>query len=124
MINHTQVETQRNKLTTSLVETKKTLDETTSQLKEDLRKVVTRAEREQTMKLLNLQLYDLRMNEEATKTAARYGGACLEEFSADLNAQTITALSAITRTFPQLHSFSEYFRTEFIFKTRVPPFIP
>lgn len=53
------------------METKKALESTTSVLKEDLRVVVTRAERAQTMKLLNLQLYDLHMNEEATKTAAK-----------------------------------------------------
>lgn len=68
----TQVESQRDKLTETLVETKKSLEDRTNVLKEDLRQVVTRSERAQTMKLLNLQLYDLHMNEEATKTAARY----------------------------------------------------
>ena len=66
-----QVESQRDKFTETLVETKKSLEERTNVLKEDLRVVVTRSERAQTMKLLNLQLYDLHMNEEATKTAAR-----------------------------------------------------
>ena len=66
-----QVESQRDSFTETLVETKKALESTTSVLKEDLRVVVTRAERAQTMKLLNLQLYDLHMNEEATKTAAK-----------------------------------------------------
>ncbi|KAL5250554.1 hypothetical protein ACHWQZ_G016325 [Mnemiopsis leidyi] len=66
-----EVESQRDKLTETLVETKKSLEDRTNVLKEDLRQVVTRSERAQTMKLLNLQLYDLHMNEEATKTAAR-----------------------------------------------------
>ena len=66
-----QVESHRDSFTETLVETKKALESTTSVLKEDLRVVVTRAERAQTMKLLNLQLYDLHMNEEATKTAAK-----------------------------------------------------
>ncbi|XP_063686993.1 arf-GAP with coiled-coil, ANK repeat and PH domain-containing protein 2-like [Bolinopsis microptera] len=66
-----EVESQRDTFTETLVETKKGLEATTGELKEELRVVVTRAERAQTMKLLNLQLYDLHMNEEATKTAAK-----------------------------------------------------
>ena len=73
-----QVESQRDKFTETLIETKKSLEERTNVLKEDLRVVVTRSERAQTMKLLNLQLYDLHMNEEATKTAARWGQLFLE----------------------------------------------
>ena len=42
-------------------------------MRDNLRTVLTRAERAQTLKLLNLQLYDLHMKEEATKTAARWG---------------------------------------------------
>ena len=65
------MESQRDNFTETLLGTKKSLELKTNELKEELRVVVTRSERAHTMKLLNLQLYDLHMNEEATKTAAK-----------------------------------------------------
>ena len=67
-----QVESQRDKLTKILIEAKTSVDDQSAGLREELRKTVARHERVQTMKLLNLQLYDLNLSDEATKTAQRY----------------------------------------------------
>ena len=81
------MESQRDSSMVVLVDTKTKLEEQTTQLRDDFRRVLSRAERAQTMKLLNLQLYDLHLNEEATKTAAKWANlntmtdSCVRDFT-------------------------------------------
>lgn len=66
-----EIEAKHESIETTLSEQRKGLEATGIKLKEDFKTTLNTAERAQTVKLLNLQLYDLQLADEATKTAAK-----------------------------------------------------